>query len=113
MCSSGLTALSSSSPSSDPHRVAGGEDVLSRWYADRPDVVGVGHWALQLHQGDVVVVGVCVVIRVGDDPLQVPLHYILCVLFLGVKPQKRLPSARLGVSGGNRQTRSLKRSLPV
>lgn len=93
-----LTSLSRGSPASDPDRVAGREVMLSRGQADGPNIVSEGHRTVQLHQGNVVVKRVSVVIGVWDDLLQVPLHNSFTILFLDMKAQIGLPGIRLGES---------------
>lgn len=78
--------------------------MLGGRQADGPDVVGVGDRTVQLHQGDVIVKGVCVVVRVGYDLLQVPLHHNTLNIPLGVKAEESFPSARLGVSKDTHQS---------
>ena len=94
----GLTSFPSGTPPGDPHRVTGWEVVLRSRQADGPDVVGVGDRAVQLHQGDVIVEGVGVVVGVRDDLLQVLLHRGTPGLLLQVEAHVRLPGAGLRVS---------------
>lgn len=47
--------------------------MLRSWQADGFYVVTVGDRTVQLHQGDVTVKGVVVVVRVRYDLLQIPL----------------------------------------
>lgn len=75
--------------------------MLGGRQADGSDVIRVCDRTVQLHQGDVIVVGIRVVVRVGDDLLQVPLHHVLCGISLDVKAEVSFPSAGLGVPEDN------------
>ncbi len=72
--------------------------MLGSRQADGHDVVGVGDRTVQLHQCNVIVIGVCIVVRVGYDLLQVLLHHGTSNLPLGVKAEVSFPSAGLGES---------------
>lgn len=69
--------------------------MLGSRQADGLDVIGVGDGTVQLHQGDVVVIGVCVVVGVGYDLLQGLLHHGTSNLTLGVKAEVSFPGGRL------------------
>lgn len=71
--------------------------MLGRRQADGPDVIGVGDRTVQLHQGNVIVKGECVVVGVGYDLFQVPLHHGTSKLPLLVEAEVSFPSAGLGV----------------
>lgn len=62
-----LTPFSSGTPASDSDNVAGGVDVRGRGQANGSNGVTEGHGWVQLHQSDVVVIGVGVVVRVRND----------------------------------------------
>ena len=72
--------------------------------ADGPDVLVEGDGLLQLHQGEVVGVGLGVEARVGDDPLQVPPHRPLAVMALDVETQHGLPEVHPGEPEGRTTT---------
>lgn len=72
--------------------------MLRSWQADGFYEVTVGDRTVQLHQGDVIVKGEFVVVRVRYDLLQIPLlNWILC-LSLFMKAEVNFPRARLGES---------------
>lgn len=48
--------------------------MLRGWQADGPDEVSEDDRTVQLHQGNVVIKGVLIVVGMGYDLLQVPLH---------------------------------------
>lgn len=91
----GLASFSCGSPPSDPHCVPGWKAVLGSRQTDGLDVVGVGDGTVQLHQRDVIVEGEGVVVGMGNDLLQVLLHYVASVLLLDVEAQVNFPSAGL------------------
>lgn len=68
-----LTSFSCGTPPSDPHILARWKLMLRSWQADGFYVVTVGDRTVQLHQGDVIVKGELVVVRVRYDLLQIPL----------------------------------------
>lgn len=69
--------------------------MLGSRQADRLDVIRVCDRAVQLHQCDVVVISVLVVVRVGDDPLQVSDHNAFLNILLHVKAEVSFPCPRL------------------
>lgn len=69
--------------------------MLSGWQADGPDVVRVTNRSVHLHQGNVVVVGVLVVVWMRYDLLQIPSLHIVAVVALRVEPKVGFPRARL------------------
>lgn len=72
--------------------------MLGSWQADGCDVVRVGNRTVELHQGNVIVKGVCIVIGVGYDPSQGLLYCGLSLVGLDVKAEVSLPTAGLGQS---------------
>lgn len=98
-----LTSFSSSSPPCDPHSVTSWKIMLGSRQADGSDVVRVGDRTVQLHQGNVIVISVWVVVWVGYDLLQVPLYHGASSLLLGVKAEESFPSARLRESDDTHQ----------
>lgn len=64
-----LTSLSGGSPAGDPRLLACWEIIGGGGQADGPDVLVQGDLLVQLHQGNVVVVGKGVIVLVGNDPL--------------------------------------------
>lgn len=91
------TSLSGGSPAGDPRLLAWWEVVGGGGQADGPDVLVEGDVGVQLHQGDVVVIGERVVVLVSDDPFQVPPHCPFVGLTLHVQPQQGLPLLGLRV----------------
>lgn len=77
--------------------------MLGSRQADGPDVVWVGDRTVQLHQGDVIVKGVLIVVWVRYDLLQVFLHHCTSNLPLDVKAEVSFPSAGVGESEDTRQ----------
>lgn len=69
--------------------------MLGSWQADRPDIIREYDRAVQLHQGDVIVKSVLVVVRVGDDPLQVSDYDGTPSFSLDVKAEVSFPYPRL------------------
>lgn len=69
--------------------------MLGSRQADGPDVVWEDDRCVQLHQGDVIVKSVGVVVWVRYDLLQVPFHHIVSNLLLNVKAKVGFPRARL------------------
>jgi len=93
----GLTSLPGGPPAGDPGLPARGEVVGGGGQTDGPDVLVQGHVGVQLHDGDVVVVGYGVVVAVGDDPPHAPPHRPLAGLTLLMQTQQHLPLVGLGV----------------
>lgn len=71
-----LTSFHGRSPPGDPQVLAHGEAVGGIGQADGLDDGGEGDGALQLHHGDVVVVGVVIEEGVGDDALDFPCLHV-------------------------------------
>lgn len=69
--------------------------MLGSRQTDRPDVIRELHRTVQLHQGDVIVKIVRVVVWMGDDPLQVLLQDGTPNLSLDVKTEVNFPCSRL------------------
>lgn len=69
--------------------------MLGSRQADRSDVIREHDRAVHLHQGDVIVIIVLVVVRVGDDPLQVFDYDGISNISLGVKAEVSFPCPRL------------------
>ena len=92
-----LTSLSGGAPAGDPRHLASREVVGGGGEADGPDVLVEGDVLVQLHQGDVVVVGRGVIVPVGDDLLYVPPHCPLIGPTLHVQTQQGLPLVSLRV----------------
>lgn len=69
--------------------------MLWSWQTDRRYVVRELDRTVQLHQGDVVVKIVGVVVRMGDDPLYVLLYNIIPNVSLDVKAKVSFPCSRL------------------
>lgn len=69
--------------------------MLGSWQADRSDIIREYDRAVQLHQGDVIVKSVLVVIRVGDDPLQVFDYDSIPSISLDMKAEVSFPCPRL------------------
>lgn len=72
--------------------------MLGSRQADRLDVIREFDRAVQLHQGDVIVKSVSVVVWVGDDPLQVSDFDCTPSISLDVKAEVSFPCLRLWVS---------------
>lgn len=83
--------------------------MLSSWQADGSDVVRVAHRCVQLHQCDVIVISVLVVVWVRYDLLQIPFYYVVSILSLRVKSKIGFPCARLRVpdDAKNKKTTSV------
>lgn len=77
--------------------------MLGSRQADGPDIVRVGDRTVQLHQGNVIVISVWVVVWVGYDLLQVLLYHSTANLPLGVKAEVSFPRARLRESDDKHQ----------
>lgn len=90
-----LTSLPGSSPASDPSLFSYWEVMRGGGQADGPDVLVERDAVVQLHESDIIIVGLRVVARVNDDPLHAPLHGPLAGLTLLVKTQKSLPLVSL------------------
>lgn len=73
--------------------------MLSGWQADGSDVVRVANRSLHLHQGDVVVVSVLVVVWMRYDSLQIPFHHAVAIVALSVEAEVGFPRAGLRVPG--------------
>jgi len=98
-----LTSLRGRSPSGHPQVLAHGEVVGGIGQADGLDDGGEGDGALQLHHGDVVVVGVVVEVRVGDDALDLPrLHVGTVAVALVGQAQVGRPQAGVRVPASRR-----------
>lgn len=69
--------------------------MLGSRQTDWPDVIGEHDRLVQLHQGDVVVKSVGVVVRVGDDLLQASDCDVTCDLSLRVKAEVSFPGPSL------------------
>lgn len=69
--------------------------------ADGPDVLVEADVGVQLHQGDVVVIGFIAEVFVGDDPSHPPLHCPLVGLTLHMQTQQRLPVVGFRVSASD------------
>lgn len=69
--------------------------MLGSRQTDRPDVIREHDRAVHLHQGDVIVKSEGVVVRVGDDPLQVSDYDGTPSNSLRVKAEVSLPGPRL------------------
>lgn len=69
--------------------------MLGSRQTDRPDVISEHNRTVQLHQGDVIVKSVRVVVWMGDDPLQVLLHNGTPNVLLDVKTEVNFPCPRL------------------
>lgn len=69
--------------------------MLGSWQADRPDVISEYERFVQLHQGDVIVKSVLVVVRMGDDPFQVSDCNVFLSISLNVKAEVSFPCPRL------------------
>lgn len=76
-----LTSLSHGPPPRDPAGHPGGEDVRAGRQADGMNGAGENQRLLQLQQGDVVILGQLVVVRMGGDLLHIP-HLNVTVLLL-------------------------------
>ncbi len=62
-----LTPFSGGTPAADSDRLTGGEDISGSGQANGSNGCTEGHRRVQLHQSDVVVIGVGVVVWVRDD----------------------------------------------
>lgn len=85
------TSLSGRSPASDPRNLACWEVKGGGGQTDGPDVLVEFDFSVQLHQGNVIVVGHGVVAFMGDDPLYVPPHSPFVDLALHMQTQQGLP----------------------
>lgn len=63
----GVTSRSDVSPSCDPGCSSGGKSAAMFGQAHGSDVVGKGDGGIQEQQGDVIVVGFCIIFGVTDD----------------------------------------------
>lgn len=69
--------------------------MLGSRQTDRPDVIGERDRTVHLHQGDIIIKSVRIVVWMGDDPLQVLLYNGTSSGSLDVKAEVSFPRPRL------------------